>query len=158
MYRAVDVAYKMLEIAKGSGIELSNLQLQKLLYIAHGYLLAWKNKPMFSDEISAWKYGPVIHSVYNEFKSYGAEKIPVGPVESGVTDDDVIQTLSGILKLYGDRDAMALVTLTHQPKTPWHKVWEIDGGRQQLFAQIPDELIKDHYRRVITDPKAVAGL
>lgn len=158
MYRAVDVAYKMLQLADEQGKSLSNLQLQKLLYIAHGYLLAWKNKPLFMDEVSAWKYGPVIHSVYNQFKEYGAAKIPVGPVESGVENDDVIQTLEGTLKLYGDWEAMDLVSITHQPKTPWHEVWEIGGGNQQLFSEIPENLIKDHYRRVISDPKAVQGL
>ncbi|WP_051219059.1 Panacea domain-containing protein [Oceanobacter kriegii] len=158
MYRAVDVAYKMLELAQQRQLALSNLQLQKLLYIAHGYLLAWKNKPMFKDDISAWKYGPVILGVYNQFREFGAEKIPVGAVEAGVDDHDVIEALEGTLKLYGDRDPMDLVNLTHQPNTPWYCVYEEEDGKRDLFARIPNDMIKDHYRKVISCPDNVSGL
>lgn len=161
MYRAVDVAYKMLQDAKVKRLELSNLQLQKLLYIAHGYLLAWKNKPLFNDEISAWKYGPVIHSVYTQFKDHGSRKIPVDAIdeiETGVNDEDIKAALDGVLTLYGDRNAMELVNITHQKNTPWDKIWNAEGGSKQLFAEIPNDLIKDHYRKVIENPSAVSGL
>ncbi|WP_221797505.1 Panacea domain-containing protein [Oceanobacter mangrovi] len=158
MVRAVDVSYKLLQLASERGLQLSNLQLQKLLYIAHGYLLAWKNKPMFDDDISAWKYGPVIHGVYEQFREYGASKIPVGEIESGIDDAEVLQALEGTLNLYGDRDAMDLVNLTHQPNTPWYQIYEVQDGKRDQFARIPNDMIKDHYRKVISSPDSVAGL
>lgn len=161
MHSAVDVAYRMLQLAKEKDILLSNLQLQKLVYIAHGYLLAWKEKPLFDDEVSAWKYGPVIHEVYNQFKNYGADKINVENVELvavGFHDDDIDETLNGVLDLYGKHDAVTLVNLTHAEKTPWDKIWNKENGKRQLFTEIPTQLIKNHYRQVISDPAQVSGL
>lgn len=161
MPSAVDVAYRMLQLAKTKELQLSNLQLQKLVYIAHGYLLAWKEKPLFAEEVSAWKYGPVIHEVYNQFKDYGADKINIDNIDLvavGFQDDDIDETINGVLDLYGKHDAVTLVNLTHAEKTPWDKIWNQQQGNQQLFAEIPTELIKNHYRKVISDPAQVSGL
>lgn len=162
MYNAVEVAWKMLKIANEEEIRLSNLQLQKLVYIAHGYFLAWKNKPLISDSISAWKFGPVIDSVYHTFKDYRDQKIPSQNLNDLVTDldmdDDAITAIKGVLKLYGNRSAMELVNLTHQPNTPWDEVWNNEDGKSKLSAEISDKLIKNHFRKVVADPGKVHGL
>lgn len=76
-YKATEIAWKILKEAKKKGVELSNLQLQKLVYIAHGYYMALYNKPLSEENFITWKYGPVSYSVYEEFKSYKGDIIPV---------------------------------------------------------------------------------
>lgn len=75
---ALAVANYLLELAKEKGMKLQPLKLMKLVYIAHGYMLALCNRsalnPRF-DRVEAWKYGPVIPSVYHSFKSYGHNPI-----------------------------------------------------------------------------------
>jgi uncharacterized phage-associated protein len=39
-----------------------------MLYYAQGWHLAFFDFPLFEDNIYAWKYGPVIHSVYHNYK------------------------------------------------------------------------------------------
>lgn len=48
--------------------EINNLQLQKLLYYTQAAFLIKVNKPAFNDDIVAWKYGPVVEKVYQEYK------------------------------------------------------------------------------------------
>lgn len=44
--------------------DLETIKLQKLLYFAQGWSFALQGKQLFSDEFEAWKYGPVIRSIY----------------------------------------------------------------------------------------------
>lgn len=48
--------------------EINNLQLQKLLYYTQAAFLIKINRPAFNDDIVAWKYGPVVEKVYQEYK------------------------------------------------------------------------------------------
>lgn len=161
-HSAVDVAYRMLQIAKLDGKELSNLQLQKLIYIAHGYLLGWLGRPLIRDTVQAWRYGPVLHEVYKQFKDNGRNKVSMEGVEniqfSEPFSDQENECLEGVLRLYGDDDPEALINITHQENTPWDEIWNVQGGKYELFAEIPDDLIKNHYRKVVSDPKSVKGL
>ena len=50
---------------------ISNAKLQKLLYYAQGCFLAVTGNPLFSDELVAWRNGPVVESVYEEYLPYG---------------------------------------------------------------------------------------
>ena len=162
MYNAVDVAWKLLQVADNKGIKLSNLQLQKLIYVAHGYLLGWKNKPLVDDEIEAWKYGPVVDSVYNEFKRFVNKEIPTDNISELKTeldsDPDATEVINGVLNLYGTKTAVELVSLTHQEDTPWDIVWQQDGGQHSRSIPIPSDVIKNHFRKVITSPDNVNGL
>lgn len=160
MYRSVDVAWKMLQIAKDKGISLSNLQLQKLVYIAHGYLLGWKLTPLIQEPVEAWTYGPVIAPIYHEFKDYGDRKIEVGPpvVTELDNDEDACAVIASVLDLYGRMDAMSLVNLTHQTNTPWDEAWNKQGGRNYYSYSIDNELIKNHFRKAIANPAGVSGL
>lgn len=160
MYASVEVAWKMLQLANQKGIALSNLQLQKLVYIAHGYLLGWKNRPLIQESVEAWTYGPVIGNIYHQFKAYGDKKIPVSTALSTEldADRDALDTLNGVLDLYGKLDAMALVNLTHQKDTPWDIAWNVEGGKQFFSHSIDNQLIKNHFRKVISDPNSVGGL
>ena len=58
--------------------DLTNLKLQKLLYFAYGMHLAVYEEPLFESEIQAWRLGPVIPDVYNEFKDRGSMPISEG--------------------------------------------------------------------------------
>ncbi|WP_338592908.1 type II toxin-antitoxin system antitoxin SocA domain-containing protein (plasmid) [Shewanella khirikhana] len=160
MYDSVEVAWKILQLASQRGIRLSNLQLQKLVYLAHGYLLGWKNKPLICDDVEAWEYGPVISHVYHNFKDFGNNFIPVNRtiITSLDNDEDAIATIGGVLNLYGDKHPMELVNLTHQLGTPWDIAWNQQNGKAYYSHRIDNELIKNHFRKAISDPNSVRGL
>ncbi|EGR4059950.1 DUF4065 domain-containing protein [Vibrio cholerae] len=159
MYDAVEVAWKMLKVAKDKGIELSNLQLQKLVYIANGYMLGWKNKNLCTQPMEAWEYGPVIGDVYHTFKSNGKGVIPVNTdiVTALDNDNDAEYIISGVLDNYGKKSAPELVNLTHQEDSPWTEVWEREA-KHYRSVPIDEDLIKNHYRKLISGDTTVRGL
>lgn len=55
---------------------LTPLKLQKILYYVQANHLAQSNGiPLFTDPIEMWQYGPVVPSVYHEFKDFGINHI-----------------------------------------------------------------------------------
>lgn len=159
MYKAIEVAWKMLKVAKEKNINLSNLQLQKLVYIAHGYMLGWKNKPLCEESMEAWEYGPVIGDMYHEFKDNGKETIPVSKdlVTNLDGDLDAEYIINGVLDNYGKKTAPELVSLTHQVGTPWQRTWD-STGKHSRSIPIDNDLIKNHFRKVISPSTIVVGL
>lgn len=162
MYSSVDVAWEMIQVAKRKGVALSQLQLQKLVYVAHGYLLGFKNKPLIRDEVEAWAYGPKIIQIYRAFKEYGDAKIRFKAdteIKTELDGDlDAIGVIDRVLEMYGDLDAVKLVTLTCQPNTPWDEVWNKQGGNRYNSCPISNDLIKNHFRKAIADQESVCGL
>ena len=62
---ALDVANFLIH---QSGYTKTLLQIQEMSYIAHGYMLALRNRPLFRDNVEAWDDGPVIPSLHHAFK------------------------------------------------------------------------------------------
>ena len=76
MARAIDVANFIVTEGIDKGLTINNLKLQKLLYYSEvDSLLNRKRKSLFEDDIEKWKLGPVVPSVYHEFKNYGPNPI-----------------------------------------------------------------------------------
>ena len=76
MATAMDVANFFLASAP-SDDELTNLKLQKLCSYAQAVSLAYSGRQLFEEDIEAWQHGPVVPSVYHEFKSNG--RAPIAP-------------------------------------------------------------------------------
>src|SRR5437867_1299935 len=74
-YDAETVANEFLRAAWQSGRTLTNMQLQKLVYIAHGYTLAMTHDPLIRQSVEAWRYGPVIRDLYRALQKYGAGQV-----------------------------------------------------------------------------------
>ena len=72
MRTALDVANHFVEC---SGYTKTNLQVMKLTYISHGYMLAIYDEPLIYDEVEAWDHGPVIPAAWHEFKKWGSRII-----------------------------------------------------------------------------------
>jgi uncharacterized phage-associated protein len=151
-YPSQRIANTFLDIAKSAGVTLTNMQVQKLVYFAHGFYLALKDEPLIEDEIKAWNFGPVIPPLYNDLKQYsngivtslisGFESIPDG------FDKSFIQK---VFDLYGRISGPRLSAATHMPNSPWDKVY-----KKSKFSAIPNELMKEHFKTKLR-PSAVAA-
>ena len=62
-------------ILKNSVKGLSNLELQKIQYFTELAYIKKFNKHLIIDDFEAWQYGPIIRSVYYEYRNYGANSI-----------------------------------------------------------------------------------
>ena len=104
------------------GDTISNLKLQKLVYFAQGYYLAMYDKPLFEDPIHAWQHGPVVESLYHEFKKFGSNSIEIPDDCSDCMNDGIGEAekelINEIHEVYGQYSAWKLRNLTHS-EGPW---------------------------------------
>lgn len=117
---AADVAdYLLAQMCEECGDTISNLKLQKLLYYAQGFSLAETGKPLFPEPIKAWQHGPVVPSVYGNYKTHGSGSIPK---PQGVSFDKFSEAerslLDEVYKVFGQFSAWKLRNMTHE-EPPW---------------------------------------
>lgn len=144
-YKSIDVARYF--IMRGDSDEdlLTNMKVQKLLYYAQGYHLAFFNHILFDDEICAWQHGPVVPSVYKELNIYGANQIKL----SGAPPKFDVRTtefLGEIYDVYGVYSAAALRNMTHN-ESPWK---DTPVGTDSIIST---RIIKEFFKTQITPNK-----
>lgn len=111
------VADTLIHLARERKLDdVTNLKLQKLLYYAQAWNLAFTGTPLFAEDIEAWVHGPVVPKVFRRFKALGWKTIDttVSPFHGPY----LIPHLRSILKAYGDLGATQLERLTHS-EDPW---------------------------------------
>jgi len=98
---------------------ISNMKLQKLIYYAQGFHLALFDVPLFEEPIVAWEHGPVVESVYQDFKKFGASAIEVPhDLDDTVLSDDQKDLMKEVYEVYGQFSAWKLRNMTHN-ELPW---------------------------------------
>ena len=63
-------------ICQRSGWTVTQLKLQKILYLAHMVHLGRGNGPLVPGAFEAWDYGPVHPQLYQKVKAFGSKPIP----------------------------------------------------------------------------------
>lgn len=146
MHSSLLVANRLLELARQKGEALTPMQVLKLVYIAHGWMLALYHRPLIRDRVEAWQYGPVIPSLYNALRTYGGGAVTGVVAAFGELDPSADDIVRQVFDRYGSLSGPALSRLTHASGTPWAEVYQ-DG----IYGiRIPDDLIEDHYGGLAT--------
>lgn len=137
MANVQDVAKYFLSLTDTeAGDLLSNLKLQKLCYYAQGFSLALNDRPLFGDSVHAWTHGPVIPSLYREYKVHGAGAIPAPEdFDSNVLDDQTRELLNEVFEVYGQYSAWKLRNMTHD-EAPWVEAFQRGPGSQISEASL----------------------
>lgn len=126
---------------KGDG-DVTPMQLIKLTYIAHGWMLGLTGKVLLDEQVEAWQYGPVIPTLYHAIKHYRSlpvRSLPAPQVEFTAVERSI---LDQVVDIYGKFTGIQLSAMTHQPGTPW----EISWSRAGKNAAIPNDLIETYYK------------
>lgn len=159
-YPAKVIANAFLDKAERNGTTLTPMKLQKLIYYAHGWYLAIKHQPLIDEYLEAWDYGPVVGSVYSEFRQFGA-----GPISGRATlwdqqqqnyvvpkpndsDYDLHSLVDAIWENYSLYDALKLSEMTHNVGAPWHTVKQQNPTMRNV--QIPNEIIANYFGGIMT--------
>lgn len=132
-------------ICEKSGWSISNLQLQKLMYLAQMiYMGRTDGKPLFEGNFEAWDYGPVEPNLYHKAKVFGS-----GPVQdvfrnalSFDVEDSRREVMDDVTKRFLRYSAGDLVEITHWDGGAWAKHY-IPNARN---VAIPDEDILVEYQ------------
>lgn len=129
-YKALDIAKKLIFKAQNDepngGERLTNLKLQKLLYYQQGFHLAFFGTPLFDDSVEAWKYGPVVPNVYEEYSSYGSSSLPDVDETISLTEDEE-ELFNEVYDAYREFSAIGLMNRTHSER-PWKEAVPHDRG------------------------------
>ncbi len=153
------LANELLDVADELGVQVSNLSLQKLLFFAHADHLAAFGSPLTKNVFEAWRLGPVSPVLYHEFKSFGERPITARAsafdYETGrpVRVNDLAASkarpfLRQTLSVYGHLTARQLVALSHEPGTPWDRVWNNSSAHGLKGLEISERIIREAQRFV----------
>lgn len=158
-YDARAIANFVLDLADSEGVELTQISLLKILYFAHGWYLATKGRPLVSQPIEAWKYGPVIKVVRDAFKEYESKPIrsraerlilqtgEYRVVPSSLNTDDA-KFVENVYKQYKQFNAWELSDITHESGSPWDQVWNPKRTSARLGLRIRNDEIRAHFLNV----------
>lgn len=141
------VANEILKIGREKNVSMSMMKLIKLVYFAHAWLLGVIGKPLCSDPVEAWPYGPVFRDLYFDLPYKGSQvvdkliEMPFGGVYTGEFSTDEKSVMSRVVDVYGNLDAFQLSDITHQSGTPWYQTKERKGN----FSKIDNSIIKEYY-------------
>jgi len=147
MHDSVTIANRFLELAEPEKNALTPMQLLKLVYIAHGWMLGLYGRPLIRDEVQAWQYGPVIPVLYNSTRRYKSQPV-VGPLP--VTNNDKPldpqedSTILQVYEIYGRMTGPALSRITHKPGSPWAETY----APGKFGVVISNDIIEDYYSRL----------
>ncbi len=125
---------------------ITNKKLQKLLYYAQAWSVTMNDQPLFEDKIEAWVHGPVVRSVYNNFRKFGYSTIDAA-VDSKELNEIPSKSktfLDEIWRLYGKFDSSYLEMLTHSEE-PWQMAREGLVSHEGSNNEITLESMKEYY-------------
>lgn len=148
MYNCFDIAKTFVDLAKEEKRAVDTMKLLKLTYIAHGYYLGFFGKPLFNNEVQAWKYGPVIPALYHVIKRFGTGVVDSETLslysENEVSKDDR-KFLKAVWRFYKNFNGLSLSSKTHQENTPWANTYT----PYEMYKVIDNSEIEKYYRDLI---------
>ena len=156
MHDARAVANFLLDRADELNVSLTNMEMLKHIYFAHGWHLVALGKPLITNRIEAWQYGPVIRAVYDSFKNFDSAPITSrATLTDWVTGEVVIAgsdfseeakaLITSTLAYYSGYRAFELSDMTHAPRGAWDKVWNARDGRVRMNMEITNSMIRDDF-------------
>ena len=121
------------------------MALEKLVYYVQAWHLADFGEPAFTDEIQAWKQGPVVRSLYDAHRGvYYVDAWPNGDIRR--LSKTLQQTVQWVVKNYGHLTAEKLSRMTHA-EVPWIVAREGRADTDWSNAPIEQSVMRAYYSR-----------
>lgn len=131
---ATDLCNNILYRGNIENIPISPMKLQKLLYFVCRDYLAETGQMPISEDFEVWQYGPVLQSVYGEFKSFGSNPIKEYAKDASgksykVNEEDnpiLERVINVVWAKYKKMTGIQLSELTHTQGSGWYRAF-MDG-------------------------------
>ncbi|MFT0898119.1 Panacea domain-containing protein [Candidatus Methanoprimaticola sp. MG2] len=156
--RGVDVAKYILKT-----VPCTHTRVNKLTYMCYADYLCSTGRRMFTDDIYAFTYGPVVETVWDSLKEFGhsgrviayneelddSTQMDISPSRMSIRSRilfaangaEILHSIDATLRRFEDFPTGELVDLTHREMTPWSLT-----DRSYKFSRISDDLILDYHR------------
>jgi uncharacterized phage-associated protein len=167
MITAIEAAHYFLSKQDRDEPDISNLKLLKLVYYAQAWSLAYRGRPLFGDQIEAWKHGPVVPEIYHQYKHYGRGAIAKLETSPELPELDR-ELLDMVYTEFGRFSAWHLRVETHA-ESPWKEAYHRNAnapismdsiGRyfREKWGTNPFPDFEQTWKRSIPIEEAIAGL
>lgn len=129
------ISNNILRRAFDEGVPVTPMKLQKILYFAASqYAKRSGGQVLLAEQFQPWKFGPVLQSVYGEFKTYGGQQIRRYAKDAEgrafVIDEDsnpdLATTLDEVWAATRGLSAFNLSQITHKRDSAWWDAWQQD--------------------------------
>ena len=141
-------AYYLVGLYKEDNKPVTQLHIQKLIFLFEAYYMNVTNKPyLYQCEFKAWNFGPVATKLYNKFKIYGRNNIELTQeqIEEGNSiPEEIKELLQKLYDAFKDYTAMQLVSFTHAEGSPWKEAWE-----KEEYSVISKEKMKEWFSKYV---------
>lgn len=145
MKSAIQVAEYILRKAREANDTVTPMQILKLVYMCHGWMLGLYGRQLIKENVEAWRYGPVIRELYDQVKDFRSQAI-TAKLSDNVDDFDGPEKniMDQVYSKYGKLSGPALSRLTHMKDSPWDITYSLSGQN----AVISNDLIEDYYAKL----------
>lgn len=148
-----NIADYFIALSNVTGNLISNLKLQKLMYYAQAWHLALFDHRLFDGTFEAWVHGPVLPSLYREYKKFSWKPIErddlnefsIPHLEKTLGKQNT-EFLSEIVEEYFGLTAYELERLTHQ-EDPWRRARQGLNADEPCDRPIQDEWMAEFYKQ-----------
>lgn len=146
------MAGSIMQVARNLGQlsnwSLSNLEMQKIAFIAEMLHLGRFDTPLIREQWQAWSYGPVQPDLYHRAKIFGAEPVKDIFIEPPfLRNSNQEKAIRDAYDLMKDLRAGQMINITHQPDGAWAKSYR--SGRKN--SVIPKSAIREEYDELILE-------
>jgi uncharacterized phage-associated protein len=156
------VANNLLDKLELRSIYITQMELYKHLFFAHGWYLVVNDRPLIEDKFEAWEFGPVQPLLRSQLKNVADKKIDIRfsiidifaghkYIPHGDMKEEDVSFLVSIYDSYSKYSAYRLSDETHVRGGPWDIVWNHSDGLANPGLKIRDSEIKDFFASVRGD-------
>ena len=113
-------------------IPVSPMKLQKILYFVSCEYVKATDCELLSEDFCVWQYGPVLPSVYNEFRSFRGNKITEYAKDANgdsfiyneLTSPNLKAAIDRVWTFFKQRSGPDLSRITHEDGSGWSHAFE----------------------------------
>lgn len=129
---------------------MTHKKLQKLCYYAKAWYLALNDENLISEQFEAWVHGAVQPALYQYYRAYGFQLIPMYSEETTNLPEEFLSFAREIFQSYGEYSGDQLERLNHS-EAPWLNARVGLRPWQNCNRIISEEDMKTYYRGLISD-------
>lgn len=134
-YSPTMIANNVLSRAFAERISVSPMKLQKILYFVASEYQKVTRRPLLEEPFLTWAYGPVLYSVFDEFRPFSKNSINRYARDAQgdalvIDENEDIALKEAIDRVWArtkGRSAVELSEITHLPDSAWDKAYQSDA-------------------------------
>lgn len=129
---------------------MTNKKLQKLCYYAKAWYLAINDENLIEEPFEAWVHGAVQPLLYNKYKAYGFQLIPMYTGDAKMLPEEFVSFSREVYEVYGEFNGDELEKINHQ-ELPWLNARKGLKPWQSSHEIIREADMKLYYRSLMDD-------